>query len=66
MFRWGEINSGETIIFTKIILLREQALERAKCVFFFCLSYINEESSRRLVLQLQLILPKKLTVLKAL
>lgn len=35
MLLWRKINSGETIVFTKIILLRESALERAKCFFLF-------------------------------
>lgn len=34
MLLWREINSRETNIFTKIILLRETALERAKKIFF--------------------------------
>lgn len=69
----GASRSGGTIAFPKNGSVKRTSTfkEPNKWLGFLllfspCSSSINEKSSRRLVLQLQLILPKKLTVLKAL
>lgn len=67
---WGKIGQ-EMIAFTQLSVNRTSTLKSWINGVFFVLffshsSSTNEKSSRRLVLQLQVILPKKLTVLKAL